>query len=510
MKREVCIFILICLVFATINIVNAEGSTTSIDNHGVILLNGEKFFPIGFWDLDLEGFATSGFEQYFPEMSKSFNSMIAIFPTNKTLCNERIERTSIYNFTLFRRGGGLGGANETNYCAKDYSLYLGWYIRDEPAWNGFPLSIMEDFYNTFRDTNTKNLLLLNHAARNTTEVLKEYNKYTDIISVDIYPTQNGGGTEMPNKDISVVGDEFEKIKQTKAREGQTFMIILQGFDRDNVKDANGLYRGISPNYIQTRFMAYHSIIHGAKGIYYFGMWTIPYNSPLWKNLLNVSSEIRSIEKILVSEDSNKEVLVSDKNVSYLLKKDGEYYYLFADNINAENKTVTFDIGNIFRNASVFEIFERRNITGSGEEFSDDFSDHEVHLYKLSPLNFSSQCNLSSDCGQNTSCSSFICKKGSCILEYKPDGTSCDDDVEITKNDICTRGFCEGVLNYPINGRNSSENVSNTNRSNENLDGNTFKSFVQENKIFILGVIILILAICISISIWYFVRKGKQG
>ncbi|WP_408889668.1 FG-GAP repeat domain-containing protein [Myxococcus faecalis] len=81
------------------------------------------------------------------------------------------------------------------------------------------------------------------------------------------------------------------------------LMVLQGqgiaecCDWDEVNDKLGR----RPNYTETRYMAYSSIIQRARGIFWWGTDVIPRDSQLWWDIKKVAAQLRFLEPALVSD-----------------------------------------------------------------------------------------------------------------------------------------------------------------------------------------------------------------
>ena len=75
-------------------------------------------------------------------------------------------------------------------------------------------------------------------------------------------------------------------------------MVLQGFSWHKIKDSR---KRLYPSFAQSRFMAYDAIVHGSRGIFYWGSQTI--DDPAFRNsLYALTSELAGIESFLVSHD----------------------------------------------------------------------------------------------------------------------------------------------------------------------------------------------------------------
>ena len=109
------------------------------------------------------------------------------------------------------------------------------------------------------------------APRSTVAQLAPYRPAFDITGADIFPIAYPPGehSDLPNKDISVVGDVTRKM--VRAAGGKPVWMTLQIAWSGTVTSAR------KPNVVprfptlhELRFMAYQAIVCGARGLMFFG------------------------------------------------------------------------------------------------------------------------------------------------------------------------------------------------------------------------------------------------
>lgn len=150
---------------------------------------------------------------------------------------------------------------------------------------------------------------MNHAPRNQREQLAAFNLAADIVGCDIYPVPRSAFQE--HSDIALttaaaVG-EYTRLMQ-EAAPGKPVWMVLQGFgwpdlnpDYDPAKEP-GLRR---PNAAETRFMAFNSIVRGARGILYWGTFLIEKDSELWGDIMTLGNEIDALQPVLSAPDTQR-------------------------------------------------------------------------------------------------------------------------------------------------------------------------------------------------------------
>ena len=153
---------------------------------------------------------------------------------------------------------------------RDHPATFGYTLNDEPAWAGYDVTAHNKAAQWIKAQDPLHPIFLNHAPRNTIAELKKYNPFIDIAGSDIYPVWASGvdkHSDLPNKTISVVGDETRK--NLEAVDGKKpIMQTLQGFSWSD--GASATTKGDPfPTRAQSRFMAWDSIVAGATGIAWF-------------------------------------------------------------------------------------------------------------------------------------------------------------------------------------------------------------------------------------------------
>jgi hypothetical protein len=176
------------------------------------------------------------------------------------------------------------------------------------------------------------------------QTLAFYNQATDIAGCDIYPApMPQGQSDLPNKTLSVVGDETAKNILAVRGEKPVFM-VLQGFawrTLDNRNDPKAIY----PTFAESRFMAYDAIIAGASGILYWGVDYTPRPSPFWSNLKSLVSEIHGLKPFLEAPREPLKATLSpaDTPVRCLARKVNGHIALLLANCSGNKAAVTVTV-----------------------------------------------------------------------------------------------------------------------------------------------------------------------
>lgn len=336
-------------------------------NTGALLINGKPEFILGTGDIPVVDnnpfgeLAQAGFNLVtFSAVSKglieeiqknNLNVMLAIMPDKKETTESFAKKVSL----MYERYPQL---------EKIVAAYL---AVDEPVWIGFPLKPLREAYSFYRGFNPRRPVWMNHAPRNSTELLKEYNAAADITGCDIYPVPDGGHSDLEDRTLSSVGAYTDKMFKT-ALPGQPIWMYLQAYARAKT----------IPTYHETRFMAYNAIMHGTMGIFYYGLRHLKWPNKMWPQLQNIGLEIRSLNDILVAPWNSE--LIEKAGIEIRFKKiDGELYIFVANTINVTQKLM---LSTDTETQKMFVLFENREVEVKNTFFTDIFEPYAVHIYAV--------------------------------------------------------------------------------------------------------------------------------
>ncbi|HOJ59046.1 MAG TPA: hypothetical protein PK878_02055, partial [bacterium] len=222
----------------------------------------------------------------------------------------------------------------------------------------------------------------------------------DIVCVDIYPiippglrrmyaiTPDGRHGDLPNQTPSCVGEYVDKMKRV-AGEGRSVFIVLQGFAWEALreKDLNSAQVRY-PNARECRFMAWQSIIHGARGLMIWGLHTVPKEHPFIQDWALALREIRELAPVILGEEwPNCPVLRYHERGSSIAtgievmgRETEEAYYLVAANTSIDPAAADFHA--LPAGAPDWEVLgESRSVPVKNGSFFDEFEGLDVHIYR---------------------------------------------------------------------------------------------------------------------------------
>lgn len=281
---------------------------------------------------------------------------------------------------------------------------------------------MADAYKLVKKLDPGHPVVIIHEPVSQLADLKPYAAAGDVFGADIYPIgyPQGAHAYMPgtpvtqgNHDLSLVGDRTDRIAQSAPKKmvWMTLQIAWSGVcptaDKPNLVPR-------FPSLFDERFMAYHAIVHGARGLTFFGGHVTDvmrprdaatgWNWTFWDLVLQpLLEELQSsaVAPILVAPNSNDNVTAAPKDIELLTRRDGGFLYVIAVRCGSATSQVTISglpkkIGGgevLFeytqeplpkKNAPPGPVKQSfRNVNVDGGAFKDWFGPHDVHVYRFS-------------------------------------------------------------------------------------------------------------------------------
>ncbi|MDQ1318159.1 MAG: hypothetical protein QG588_1816 [Candidatus Poribacteria bacterium] len=398
MNQSIFVIIAMTTMSVVFDVASLQAVSSSLDKDNTLMVNGKRFFPIGIY--------------YIPKSQEPFKELAeAGFNLVRCDSQDQLDKAHEYNLKVWVSLGdrldlSKGTKENEQYIRskvaefKPHPALFAWESMDEPAWTWKKPSEarasaegLAQGHKLVKELDPEHLLWINHAPRNTTTTLAKFSQNTDILACDVYPViskdidtdktyaimPNGKQTDLANQTISCVGEYVDKMKKS-AGDIRATWIVLQGFAWDDK---------LFPTYEETKFMAYNAIIHGVKGILYWGTHAMPQPSDLWTDLKRVIHELGDFSPVLASPDVTCALSLEyeemgfsiDSGVEYLVKDYEGVKYMITANTTIGPTKVTFS--DIPFPAKVAEVmFENRTCEISNNSFMDSFKPYEVHIYRI--------------------------------------------------------------------------------------------------------------------------------
>ena len=154
---------------------------------------------------------------------------------------------------------------------------------------------------------------MNHAPRNSVAQRAVFNKAADAVGCDIYPVPayQVEHSDLSDRSLASTG-AYTRLMQEASPEKAVWM-VLQGFgwaDLSEAKNRPNVDLLRQPTYDETRFMAYDTIVNGARGILYWGTAYTDKTKPFWPEFLKVVRELADLQPVLSAPDTSTALTVS--------------------------------------------------------------------------------------------------------------------------------------------------------------------------------------------------------
>lgn len=140
----------------------------------------------------------------------------------------------------------------------------------------------------------KHQIWINEAAKSDLKFVRQYIGYIDITGCDIYPVKES------SRDLVEVGEATERWKKVGRNEKPVWM-VLQAFSWSELGDYYGHKTVAYPSFAESRFMAYDAVVHGARGILYWGSHYLK-SSEFRQSLYALTSELATLQTFLVTPE----------------------------------------------------------------------------------------------------------------------------------------------------------------------------------------------------------------
>lgn len=268
-----------------------------------------------------------------------------------------------------------------------------WKGVDEPQWGREAIEPLLRAREIVRELDPHHPLALTHAPRGTADELRAYNVACDVTGADIYPIGYPPGAHSlePNKHISMVGDFTDRMMDVAGGQKPVWMILQICWS--GVARPGKTLR--FPTFAEERFMVYQALIHGARGLIFFGghmtAGLAPEDLPrgwnwrFWNRVLRpVIEEIGDrgpLYPALLAPNSTAAVRVSG-GVEGCLREVGDDVFLLACKREGETVQATFT-GLPAADGPAEVLFEApRTVEVKDGAVTDWFAPFEVHVYRL--------------------------------------------------------------------------------------------------------------------------------
>jgi hypothetical protein len=254
------------------------------------------------------------------------------------------------------------------------------------------------------------------APRSPVAALTPYRPSFDITGADIFPVAYPPGehSDLPNKDISVVGDITKKMRAAAgAKPIWTTLQIAWTGTLPSTRKPETVPR--FPTLLEERFMAYQAIVNGARGLMFFGGHLTQVMRPVdaragwnwtfWETVLRpLFAELSStaVAPALTGREGPAGVTASAQDVELTTRQEGRFLYVIAVRRGGATSRVAIsglprkrDGTAITGGQVLFEYVQEpvpppiqpnrqafRSVGVSSGTFRDWFGPHDAHVYRF--------------------------------------------------------------------------------------------------------------------------------
>ncbi len=392
-------------------------SVATIDSNQVFVLNGKKVFPITLSPgPPTNGKTPTGYDamQELRDAGALITRIVQTTDWNNQLIAEQqaaldwAYQHGMYCMVNLRELSAFASGNtntETQLRAvvnqfKGHPALAVWKNKDEAWWGGVAAADLKRGYDVIKQEDPNHPIEQTHAPRGTVADLQPYNDAADILALDIYPIgyPPGANSLLTNKEISMIGDYADFLQQVGG--GQKHFWMVEQIAWSGVVPPAKTLR--FPTFTQSRFMAYQAIIHGARGLMFFGGnvsatlnpqdaalgWNWTFWNDVLKPVVKQVGDNSLLADALVQTNSTLPIQVTATNdIEFCVREVPPYLYILACKREPTTTTnVTFS--GLPLSARLGELLYEspRVVSATNGVFSDWFSPFEVHAYRFAMTN----------------------------------------------------------------------------------------------------------------------------
>lgn len=300
---------------------------------------------------------------------------------------------------------------------KDHPALGAYKGADEPFHGGTAPDGLVRAYNRLKQLDGNHPLVIIQAPMDPLASLVPYRSAFDVTGADIYPVSYGvqDDTESPNTDISVVGEVTQKMVAAAGTKPvwMTLQIAWTGtIPSQQRPDIVPRF----PTLQEQRFMAYQAIVHGARGLAFFGgQYTqvmrprdaaTGWNWTFWNQVLRPLCEeltLGAIQPLLTAPTTANAVTTTTSGIELATRHAGTYVYVVAVKAaTTPASRVQFHAlpkrndGSALTGGEVLAEYTQnplappvlpdkqafRSVAVSNGSFTDWFGPHDAHLYRF--------------------------------------------------------------------------------------------------------------------------------
>jgi hypothetical protein len=363
-----------------------------IDAQNFLRVNGKRCFPVG-------SYASPGSEKGVRDLAAAGFTLIQSGALPPAPMQVLLDKAQQYGLMVWvSLGATLDFSKDAEKKRQEleplvaavgnHPALLLWESIDEPAWGSQSAEGLYAGYKFLRALDQNHPIWTNHAPRNLISTLAYFNRATDLAGCDIYPVpEPQSHSNLPNRTLHVTGDETDK-SVASVNGDKPVIMVLQGFGWAELGGMRGAKNGaILPTFAESRFMAYDAILHGARGINYWGTAYTEKPSRFYNELCALVSELAALEPVLTADIVTGKragsVVSADAAVQMMRRSVGGKTFVIAINTRNEERQAEFSVPKLAAK-ELRVLFEGRAVPAPRGRFSDAFGPYATHIYSDDP------------------------------------------------------------------------------------------------------------------------------
>ncbi|MDP8255924.1 MAG: hypothetical protein P9M14_09250 [Candidatus Alcyoniella australis] len=365
----------------------ASPNVITFDETGRMSINGQPFFPWGFYGVDhedgsMDELAAIGFNNaetssgccQGEQLQEHIDYINAAQDAGLFAWVKALKPTSQLD--------SVPRATLEDYITQRSELpgLMGWYTFDEPGLHGVDVALaqeLNDLFNEVAPTIPTTLVMMASVPYET------YIDYCNVFMVDPYP--------VPFMPIGLVTTQIQGALEAAQGRGANGGVkpvwgVLQAFDWQLLWGTKPVGEPWRPTPDELRNMAYQAVAAGAQGVVYWNYSHLR-ASESWEGFQVLARQITSLNAIWVSDTLDSSALMpGDQSTSTVVTRlfqfDGRHYLLAVNN-GLTSTSATFDISSLGDNPCAIDYFDEQVRLVSREgTFTEIFENLGVRLFQI--------------------------------------------------------------------------------------------------------------------------------
>ena len=304
---------------------------------GVILAEGEPFFPIGLYHV--------GVGDYEALAQRGFNCVQGLATADLEAFGRSLDAARdagiMVDVPLYEGGRVRENLPVSLQKVERFGAHralLNWKVIDEPDLRPEVMDEVPGAYNALRAADPDRPILLTIA---TPQQYAYWANFCDILQVDPYP--------LPNQPLTLVSDSVARAKKALAPWQNLTAVLQAGWIREPLNQ---------PSFAQARVMVYLALVNGAQGIFWYSFrdpgWRLD-ETPLWGRFADINRETALLARpiMLGSEPEGIAVEADGEGLQWMARElEGKTYVMLVNPGEAPLRVTITPVGAVTEAACV--------------------------------------------------------------------------------------------------------------------------------------------------------------